>query len=88
MNGGLSHEEVRELLGASVVGALSDQPESDAVAAHLASCALCRAERDELRAAAERLREERAGWDEVAEAVWERIRDEIRRRPGGGAAEG
>lgn len=78
----LSHQEVRELLGASVVGALTDRDEQEAVAEHLRECESCRADRDELMEAAERLREERAEWDGAAEAVWDRIRSEIRRRPG------
>ena len=81
----LSHEEVRELLGASVVGALTDRDEQEAVAEHLRECVSCRGDRDELREAAERLRGERAEWDGAAEAVWERIRSEIRRRPGDSA---
>ncbi|MDQ4097849.1 MAG: hypothetical protein M3144_08290 [Actinomycetota bacterium] len=85
MREGLSHEEVRELLGASVVGALTDRHEQEAVAEHLRECQTCRAERDELKEAAERLRDERAEWDVAAEAVWERIRTEIRRRPGDSA---
>ena len=86
MSNGLSHEEIQELLGAYVVGALGDEAEREAVAAHLQSCDACRAEAEELRVAAERLREERAEWDEASQSLWERIRDEVRRRPRGGAA--
>lgn len=80
----LGHDEIRELLGAYVVDALADEHEREAVAEHLRSCDACRAEAEELRLAAERLREERAEWDETSEALWERIRAEVRRRPRGG----
>ena len=78
---GLSHEEIRELLGAYVVGALADENERTAVTAHLEGCEECRAEERDLRLAAEQLRQERAEWDEAAQEVWERVRDEVRRRP-------
>ncbi len=86
MSDGLTHDEIQELLGAYVVGALSNDAERQAVAEHLRSCESCRAESEELRLAAERLREERAEWDETSQTLWERIRDEVRRRPRGGEA--
>ena len=86
MSDGLTHDEIQELLGAYVVGALSNDAERQAVTEHLESCESCRAEAEELRLAAERLREERAEWDETSQALWERIRDEVRRRPRGGEA--
>ncbi len=77
----LQHDEIRELLGAYVVDALADEHERAAVEEHLRSCDDCQAEVVELRAAAERLREERAEWDQTSDALWERIRSEVRRRP-------
>ena len=84
MNDELQHDEIRELLGAYVVDALADEDERAAVEEHLRSCEDCQAEVVELRAAAERLREERAEWDQASDALWERIRSEVRRRPRGG----
>lgn len=84
----LRHDEIRELLGAYVVGALADESERDAVAEHLTTCEACAAEAEELRQAAERLRQERAEWDQTSAALWERIRDEVRRRPRDGGQEG
>lgn len=84
MTEGLSHEEIRELLGAYVVGALADETEREAVAAHLEWCEECQAEENDLRLAAEQLRQERAEWDEAAQEVWERVRAEVRRRPRNG----
>ena len=81
MTEGLSHEEIRELLGAYVVDALADETEREAVTAHLEWCEECQAEERDLRLVAEQLRRERAEWDEAAQEVWERVRDEIRRRP-------
>ena len=77
----MTHEEIQELLGAYVVDALGDAAEREAVTDHLRSCDACRAEAEELRSAAERLREERDEWDATSDALWERIRAEVRRRP-------
>lgn len=78
---GLSHEQIRALLGAYVVGAWADGTERGAVTAHLEWCEECQAEERDLRLAAEQLRRERAEGDESAQEVWERVRDEVRRRP-------
>ncbi|MDP9069980.1 MAG: zf-HC2 domain-containing protein [Actinomycetota bacterium] len=80
----MTHGEIQELLGAYVVDALGDEAEREAVAEHIRSCDACRAEAEELRRAADRLREERDEWDETSEALWERIQAEVRRRPRGG----
>ena len=81
MTEGQSHDEIRELLGAYIVGALADGTERAAVTAHLEWCEECQAEERDLRLAAEQLRQERAEWDDAAQEVWERVRHELRRRP-------
>ena len=52
MIGQLTHDELREMLALDALGAL-DGAEADAVRAHLEGCAECRAEWEELRAAAD-----------------------------------